>query len=147
MRFQASTLAVLGLSAVLSHAPSVWKLPNSDEAAEVEKLDRDLSAAGVRGDLDATRRSSDATFRAALLVADVVFLGVRRSGRLSLCGVPGMSRSFDPQNSACVRGVSEVSSAVLFATVRCLVGKLDGEVGLRTAELGTKITLLVLVID
>ena len=51
MRFQASALAVLGLSAVLSHAPSAWKPPVSDEAAKVEKLDRDLSAAGVRGDL------------------------------------------------------------------------------------------------
>lgn len=56
MRFQASALAVLGLSAVLSHAPSARKPPDSDEAAKVEKLDRDLSAAGVRGDLDATSR-------------------------------------------------------------------------------------------
>ena len=56
MRFQASALAILGLSAVLSHAPSAWKLPDSNEAAEVEKLDRDLSAAGVRGDLDTSSR-------------------------------------------------------------------------------------------
>ena len=44
MRFHASALAVLGLSAVLSHAPSAWKLPDSEEAAEVENLDRDLKA-------------------------------------------------------------------------------------------------------
>jgi ketosteroid isomerase-like protein len=56
MRFQASALAVLGLSVVLSHPPSAWTLPDSDEAAEVEKLDRDLSAAGVRDDLDASSR-------------------------------------------------------------------------------------------
>ena len=56
MRFQASALAILGLSAVLSHAPSALKTAASDEAAEVEKLDRDLSAAGVRNDLDASSR-------------------------------------------------------------------------------------------
>lgn len=56
MRFQVRPLAVVGLSAVLSHAPSVWKLPDSDQAAEVEKLDRELSAAGVRGDVDASSR-------------------------------------------------------------------------------------------
>jgi len=58
MRFNASALAVLGLSAVLSHAPWAWKTAASDEAAEVEKLDRDrdLSAAGVRGDLDTSSR-------------------------------------------------------------------------------------------
>src|SRR5712692_9381121 len=56
MRFHASALAVLGLSAVLSHAPWAWKTAASDEAAEVEKLDRDLSAAGVRGDLDTSSR-------------------------------------------------------------------------------------------
>ena len=56
MRFYASALVVLGLSAVLSHAPSAWKTAASDEAGEVEKLDRDLSAAGVRGDLDTTSR-------------------------------------------------------------------------------------------
>ena len=56
MRFYASTLAVLGLSAVLSHAPWAWKTAASDEPAEVEKLDRELSAAGVRGDLDTTSR-------------------------------------------------------------------------------------------
>jgi ketosteroid isomerase-like protein len=56
MRFQASALAVLGLLAVLSHAPSAWKPQDSDQAAEVEKLDRELSAAGVRGDVDASSR-------------------------------------------------------------------------------------------
>ncbi len=56
MRFQAIALAVVGLSTVLSHAPSAWKTAASDEAAEVEKLDRDLSAAGVRGDLDTSSR-------------------------------------------------------------------------------------------
>ena len=53
MRFHASALAVLALSAILSQAPSQR---NSSEAAEVEKLDRDLSAAGVRNDLDASSR-------------------------------------------------------------------------------------------
>jgi ketosteroid isomerase-like protein len=56
MRVYASALAVLGLSAVLSHAPAAWKTVASDEAGEVENLDRDLSAAGVRGDLDTTSR-------------------------------------------------------------------------------------------
>jgi hypothetical protein len=56
MRFHASALAVLGLSAVLSHAAWAWKTAASDEAAEVEKLDRDLSAAGVRGDVDTSSR-------------------------------------------------------------------------------------------
>jgi len=56
MRFQASALAVLGLLVVLSHAPSAWKTAPSDETAEVEQLDRDLSAAGVRGDLETSSR-------------------------------------------------------------------------------------------
>jgi ketosteroid isomerase-like protein len=73
MRFHASTLVVLGLSAVLSHAPWTWKTAASDEAAEVEKLDRELSAAGVRGDLDSTSR----------LIADqAIFVSdVRESGQ------------------------------------------------------------------
>ena len=53
MRFHASALVVLALSAVLSQ-PS-WP-GSSGEGAEVEKLDRDLSAAGVRNDLDASSR-------------------------------------------------------------------------------------------
>jgi ketosteroid isomerase-like protein len=40
----------------MTHAPSAWKQPAPDQAAEVEKLDRELSAAGVRGDLDASTR-------------------------------------------------------------------------------------------
>jgi ketosteroid isomerase-like protein len=56
MRFQAGALATLGLLVVMTHAPSAWKQPASDQAAEVEKLDRELSAAGVRGDLDASSR-------------------------------------------------------------------------------------------
>ena len=73
MRFHASTLVVLGLSAVLSHATWTWKTAASDEAAEVEKLDRELSAAGVRGDLDTTSR----------LIADqAIFVSdVRESGQ------------------------------------------------------------------
>ena len=64
MRFQASALIILGLTAVLSHAPSASKTADSDEAAKVEKLDRDLSAAGVRGDLDTSSRliADDAIF-------------------------------------------------------------------------------------
>ena len=56
MRFQASALAVLAVSAVLSQAPSASKAAVSDETAAVEKLDRDLSAAGVRGDLETSSR-------------------------------------------------------------------------------------------
>ena len=56
MRFQARALATLGLLAVMTHAPSAGQQPASDQAAEVEKLDRELSAAGVRGDVDATAR-------------------------------------------------------------------------------------------
>ena len=56
MRFQAGALATLGLLAVMTHAPSAGQQPASDQAAEVEKLDRELSAAGVRGDVDATAR-------------------------------------------------------------------------------------------
>jgi hypothetical protein len=56
MHFQASALGVLGRLAVLSHASPGGKPPDSDEAAEGEKLDRGLSAAGVRGDLDASAR-------------------------------------------------------------------------------------------
>src|SRR5690348_7862252 len=55
MRFQARALAVLGLSAVLSLAPAAWTAA-SDDTAEVEKLDRELSAAGVRDDLDTSSR-------------------------------------------------------------------------------------------
>ena len=56
MRFQTGTLAAFGLLAVMSPAPSAWKPQASDQAAAVEKLDRELSAAGVRGDLDASSR-------------------------------------------------------------------------------------------
>jgi ketosteroid isomerase-like protein len=56
MRLQASARAVPGRLALLSHASPGGKPPDSDEAAEVEKLDRELSAAGVRGDVDATAR-------------------------------------------------------------------------------------------
>src|SRR5258708_23065114 len=56
MRFQAGALATLGLLVVLTHTPSTWTQPASDQTAEVEKLDRELSAAGVRGDVDATAR-------------------------------------------------------------------------------------------
>src|SRR5215471_14900004 len=54
MRFLARVLAVVGLSGVLSYGYFGGKLPVSDQAAEVEKLDRELSAAGVRNDLDAS---------------------------------------------------------------------------------------------
>lgn len=56
MHFRASALVILSLSVVLSNAPSVSQTTDSDEAAKVEKLDRDLSAAGVRGDLDTSSR-------------------------------------------------------------------------------------------
>src|SRR5260370_13789943 len=70
MRFQAGALATLGLLVVLTHAPSTWTQLASNQAAEVEKLDRELSAAGMRGDLDATAR----------LVADAAVF-VRESGK------------------------------------------------------------------
>jgi len=56
MRFLTGTLAGFGLLAVMSPAPSPSPPQASDEAAEVEKLDRELSAAGVRDDLDASSR-------------------------------------------------------------------------------------------
>lgn len=56
MRFLAGTLATLGLLAGIVHKPSAWRQPPSDQTAEVEKLDRELSAAGVRGDVEATAR-------------------------------------------------------------------------------------------
>jgi ketosteroid isomerase-like protein len=52
MRLQASARAVPGQLAVLRQASPGGKPPDSDEAAEVEKLDRELSA----GDVDATAR-------------------------------------------------------------------------------------------
>lgn len=63
MRFQARVLAVVGLSGVLSYG-YFGKLPTTDQAAEVEKLDRELSAAGVRNDLDASSQliADEATF-------------------------------------------------------------------------------------
>src|SRR5260370_7696742 len=70
MDFQAGALATLGLSAVMTHTPSAGQQPASDQTAEVEKLDRELSAAGVRGDVDATAR----------LVADAAVF-VRESGK------------------------------------------------------------------
>ena len=56
MRFPAGALATLGLVAVMTFTPSTWTQPASDQAAEVEKLDRELSAAGVRNDVEATAR-------------------------------------------------------------------------------------------
>jgi hypothetical protein len=58
MRFQTGTLATLGLLAVMGHAPSAWQSPASasDQTAEVAKLDRALSAAGVRNDLETSSR-------------------------------------------------------------------------------------------
>ena len=47
MRFQAGALATLSLFAVMTYTPSASQQPASDQAAaEVEKLDRELSAAG-----------------------------------------------------------------------------------------------------
>ena len=56
MRFQTAAVAVFGLLAAITFTPSVWNQTASDQAAEVEKLDRELSAAGARGDLDASSR-------------------------------------------------------------------------------------------
>ena len=56
MRFQTGTLAAFGLLALMSHPVWAGNPPASDQAAEVEKLDRELSAAGVRGDVDTTAR-------------------------------------------------------------------------------------------
>jgi len=55
MRFLAAGFAAVILLAGIAHTPSLGK-PPSDQSAEVEKLDRELSAAGVRGDVEATAR-------------------------------------------------------------------------------------------
>ena len=70
MRFHRGALTAFSLLAVMSLALSAQKPPASDQTAEVEKLDRELSAAGVRGDLDATSR----------LIADAAIF-VDESGR------------------------------------------------------------------
>ena len=51
----AALVAFAVLAAVIG-APPVWNAPASDQSAEVEKLDRELSAAGVRGDIEASSR-------------------------------------------------------------------------------------------
>ncbi len=56
MRLLAAALAAATLSAGFVHMPSAGQQPPSDQTAQVEKLDRELSAAGVRGDIDATAR-------------------------------------------------------------------------------------------
>jgi ketosteroid isomerase-like protein len=63
MHFQRGTFAAFSLLVAMSLAQSAEK-PASDQTAEVEKLDRELSAAGVRGDLDASSRliADDAIF-------------------------------------------------------------------------------------
>ena len=52
MRFEKGALAAVGLFAALIFTLSAWNQTASDQAAEVERLDRELSAAGVRGDLE-----------------------------------------------------------------------------------------------
>lgn len=72
MRLQAAPLAALALLAGIAYTSSAWQQPPSDQAAQVEKLDRELSAAGVRGDLDASAR----------LIADAaIWVGV--SGKIT----------------------------------------------------------------
>jgi len=56
MRLQAAAIAALALLAGIAHTLSARQQPPSDQTAQVEKLDRELSAAGVRGDLEATAR-------------------------------------------------------------------------------------------
>lgn len=56
MRFQRSAIGWVGLLAAMSFTLSAWDQGASDQAAEVEKLDRELSAVGVRGDVDASSR-------------------------------------------------------------------------------------------
>ena len=56
MRLQAVPIVALTLLAGIAHTPSAGQQPPSDQTAQVEKLDRELSAAGVRGDVDATAR-------------------------------------------------------------------------------------------
>ena|SRR5215831_173459 len=51
MRFEKGALAAVGLIAALTFTLSAWNQTASDQTAEVERLDRELSAAGVRGDL------------------------------------------------------------------------------------------------
>jgi len=56
MRLQAAAFAALALLVGIALTLSAWQQPPSDQTAQVEKLDRELSAAGVRGDVDATAR-------------------------------------------------------------------------------------------
>lgn len=56
MRFQKGALAAVVLFVAMIFALSAWNQTASDQAAEAERLDRELSAAGVRGDLDASSR-------------------------------------------------------------------------------------------
>ena len=56
MRLQAVPIVALTLLAGIAHTPSAGQQPPTDQTAQVEKLDRELSAAGVRGDVDATAR-------------------------------------------------------------------------------------------
>lgn len=56
MRFQAAAFPALALLAGIALTPSAGQQPPSEQAAQVEKLDRELSAAGVRGDVDATAK-------------------------------------------------------------------------------------------
>ena len=56
MRLQAASFAALALLAGIALTLSAWQQPPSDQTAQVEKLDRELSAAGVRNDVDTTAR-------------------------------------------------------------------------------------------
>ena len=70
MRFQAGALATLGLLAVMTHAPSAWKPPASDQAAEVEKREVGQAFENAKGSLkDAGGRvvREEAALRKALM--------------------------------------------------------------------------------
>ena len=72
MRYLAGALAALGFLVGMTHTPFARKQATSDQAAEVEKLDRELSAAGVSGDLNASSR----------LIADAAIF-VNESGKIA----------------------------------------------------------------
>ncbi len=56
MRFQVPALAALTLLAGIALTLSAGQQLPADQTAQVEKLDRELSAAGVRGDVDTTAK-------------------------------------------------------------------------------------------
>ncbi len=113
MRFQTGTLATLGLLAVVGPAPSAWQAPGSasDQTAEVEKLDRELSAAGVRNDLEASSR----------LVADAAVF-VEESGETTtkadlLAGMKSADYKLESENIEAIHSKQFGDTVILWGRV------------------------------